>query len=184
LAWGLLYLYHNNILRGGIIMPAEKRSLVRAVEGLKQAVQSPTTQRGKSWTDRVEQALVVVEQSVWRHRANLKDDKGQVVDVDSSLNPSPVVARRAEGLDQDLDALLQEVQLLRRKVRDVHPGSASTTPDTAAGMLPFEPETAGLADFGVFCERVTQLLEHFKQFDEAEAALIQESVTMDLGAGD
>ena len=165
-------------------MPAEKRSLVRAVEELKQAVQSPTVQRGKSWADRVEQALTVVEQSVRRHRANLKDDKGQVVDVDSSLNPSPVVARRAEGLHQDLDELLQEVQMLRQKVRDVHPGSVSTAPDTAAGALPVAPDTADLADFGVFCERMTHMLERFEPFDEQKVALIQESVTMDLGAGD
>ena len=44
-----------------------------------------------------------------------------MVDVDSSLNPSPTVARRADQLREELDNLLQEAQVLRRKLQDVHP---------------------------------------------------------------
>jgi hypothetical protein len=55
---------------------------------------------------------------------------------------------------------------------------------TAAGALEVAPEAGDVADYGAFCARAEQLLKGFEHFDEEEAELIQESVTMDLGAGD
>ena len=164
-------------------MPTNKCSLANAVKGLKRVLGEDAAGREKNWTQRVDQALSALEQSVRRHRANLEDAEGRVVDVDSSLNPSPTVARRADQLREELDNLLQEAQLLRRKLQDVHP-AGRMDPSNTAGALTVAPEAGDVADFGVFCERAEHLLEGFQHYDEEESELIQESVTMDLGAGD
>jgi hypothetical protein len=165
-------------------MPAEKRSLTRAIENLKRIANASTAGRSPDWKERMDQALIVVEQAIGRHNATLSDDKGCVVDVDSSLNPSPVVARRADDLHHDLDDLQHQVRTLRQLLPSVHLAPADIDSTTAAGALPVAPEAADLADFGVFCERLKHVIEGFEQFDEQEADLIQHSVTLDLGAGD
>jgi hypothetical protein len=162
-------------------MPARKCTLATAVGELKQVLHED---RANDWIGRMEKALAGVEDAVRRHRAGLKDEEGRVVDVDTSLNPSPGVARRADALRQELDQLMQEAGRLRQKVKSLHPATGAVDAATAAGALPVAPETADVADFGVFCERVEHLLEGFEHFDEEEGRLMQESATMDLGAGD
>ncbi len=165
-------------------MPANKCSLANAVKGLTQMLGEDATGRAKDWTQRVDQALSALEHSVRRHRAHLEDAEGRVVDVESSLNPSPTVARRANQLCQELDSLLREAQALRGKLQGIHPSTEKMDASTAAGALAVAPEAGDVADFGVFCERAERLLEGFEHYDEEESELIQESVTMDLGAGD
>ena len=164
-------------------MSAEKQSLAKAVGGLKQVLAGNVAAQGPTWTGRVDQALDAVEQAIRQHRDTLSDAQGRVVDVDSSLNPSPGVARRADGLRQDLDNLLNQAAKLRGKLKTIHP-AAATDPSTAAGALPVAPEVGDATDFSVFCERAEQLLEGLGRYDEEEAELIEDSVTMDLGAGD
>ena len=164
-------------------MSAKKQSLARAVEGLKQALAGDAAGQGEAWVRRVDQALETVEQAVRHHRATLSDAEGRVVDVNTSLNPSPGVARRADGLRQELDNLLNQAAKLRGKLKTIHP-AAATDPSTAAGALPVAPEVGDATDFSVFCERAEQLLEGLGRYDEEEAELIEDSVTMDLGAGD
>jgi hypothetical protein len=164
-------------------MPAKKTSLGRAVEELRTVLDARGGQ-DKDWPRRVDQSLERIEQSARRHRAKLGDNEGRVVDVDTSLNPSPTVARRTEELRRELDALLHEARTLRERARTLHPVEPNINPATTAGALPVAPEAADVADFGVFCERVEHLLDGFEHFDEEETALIQESITLDLGAGD
>lgn len=165
-------------------MSAEKCSLARAVQELKDLLADGAGGRDTEWTRRMNRSLATIEQSARRHRAKLEDDGGRVVDVDTSLNPSPTVARRTDVLRRELDELMQEARSLRDKARTLHPVPEQPNPATAAGALAVAPEAADVADFGVFCERVEQLLEGFEHLDEEEAELIQESVTLDLGAGD
>ena len=164
-------------------MSAKKQSLARAVEGLKQVLAGDAAGQGEAWVRRVDQALDAVELAVRQHRATLSDDEGRIVDVNTSLNPSPGVARRADGLRQELDNLLNQAAKLRGKLKTIHP-AAATDPSTAAGALPVAPEVGDATDFSVFCERAEQLLEGLGRYDEEEAELIEDSVTMDLGAGD
>ena len=164
-------------------MSAKKQSLARAVEGLKQVLAGDAAGQGEAWVRRVDQALDAVELAVRQHRATLSDAEGRVVDVNTSLNPSPGVARRADGLRQELDNLLNQAAKLRGKLKTIHP-AAATDPSTAAGALPVAPEVGDATDFSVFCERAEQLLEGLGRYDEEEAELIEDSVTMDLGAGD
>jgi hypothetical protein len=164
-------------------MSAKKQSLARAVEGLKQALAGDAAGQGEAWVRLVDQALDAVENAVRQHRATLSDDEGRIVDVNTSLNPSPGVARRADGLRQELDNLLNQAAKLRGKLKTIHP-AAATDPSTAAGALPVAPEVGDATDFSVFCERAEQLLEGLGRYDEEEAELIEDSVTMDLGAGD
>lgn len=165
-------------------MLPEKHSLMTVVDELKRALTSDTAGRQSGWASRLDAAFATLEQAVSEHRANLSDEEGRVVDVDTPLNPSPTVARRAEALRQELAGLAQEARLLRRKLRDVHPSQGALDPATAAGALGVAPETADVTDFGVFCERCEQLLQRFEQYEAEEAELMQQSVTLDLGAGD
>jgi hypothetical protein len=163
-------------------MPAANVPLMQAMQGLKQALGSHGVGQ-KDWADRVGRALAAVEEAVRQHRDTLEDDEGRVVDVNTSLNPSPVVKRRADGLRAELNDLLKEAQALRAKVRGVH-ASAAADPKTLAGALPVAPEAGEATDFGVFWERARDLLARLGHFEEEEADLIQYSVTLDLGAGD
>jgi hypothetical protein len=165
-------------------MSAKKQSLARAVEGLKQVLAGDAAGQGEAWLRRVDQALDAVEHAVRQHRASLSDAEGRIVDVNTSLNPSPGVARRADGLRQELDNLLNQAAKLRGKLKTIHPDAAATDPSTAAGALSVAPEVGDATDFSVFCERAKQLLEGLGRYDEQEAELIEDSVTMDLGAGD
>jgi hypothetical protein len=163
-------------------MPATNVPLVQAMQGLKQALGSNGVGQ-KDWAERVARALEGVEAAVRQHRDTLEDEEGRVVDVNTSLNPSPVVKRRADGLRAELDGFLAEAQELRRKVGEVH-ASASVDPRTLAGALPVAPEAGDVPDFGVFWQRARDLLKGLGHFEEQEADLIQYSVTLDLGAGD
>jgi len=165
-------------------MSTKKQSFARAVDGLKQVLAGDVAGQGGAWVRRVDQALSAVERAVRQHRATLRDAEGRVVDVDSSLNPSPGVARRADGLSQELDSLLIEAQVLRTKLKGVHPSSGVTDPSTAAVSLPVAPEVGDRTDFSVFCQRAERLVERLGRYEEEEAQLILDSVTMDLGAGD
>jgi hypothetical protein len=165
-------------------MLPRKSSLVRSVEELRKVLDERDGDRGKDWPRRAEQCLERIEQSARRHRARLENADGRVVDLDTPLNPSPTVARRTDELRQDLGDLLREARTLRERARTLHPVAANTDPGTVAGVLPVAPEAADIADFAVFCERVERLLEGFEHVDEEETDLIQESITLDLGAGD
>lgn len=162
-------------------MPIDKSSLAGSVAELKRVLGEG---RENDWGRRMEQALAGVEEAVRRHREGLHDAEGRVIAVDAPLNPSPKIARRADGLRQELDHLLDEARRLRQKVGSVHPSAGTMDADTAAGALPVAPEMADVADFGVFRERIEHLLDDFQHFNTEEARLMQESVTMDLGAGD
>jgi hypothetical protein len=163
-------------------MPAVKDPLVQAMQGLKQALGSNGVGQ-KDWAERVGGALAAVEEAVRRHRDTLEDDEGRVVDVNTPLNPSPVVKRRADGLRRELDGFLEEARALRGKVRDLHAGHAAD-PTTLAGSLSVAPEGGDLPDFAVFWQRARDLLVGLGHFEEQEADLIQQSITLDLGAGD
>lgn len=165
-------------------MAEVKHPLAESIGELKRALGARDANREDDWMHRMDQALSSVERSAWQHRADLRDPEKRAVDVDTSLNPSPVVARRMDALRADLDGLLREAGRLRRKLHDLHPPAAKVDAETTAGALPVAPEAADVADYGVFCERAEQLLQGFEHFDQEEAGLIQESVTMDLGAGD
>ena len=164
-------------------MPYVKGSLAKAVEELRRVLAADSTGQEQNWISRVDQSLTAIEQAVKRQRARLSDAQGRVVDVDSPLNPSPTVARRADGLREELDGLLKEADALRGKLQVLHPSTGSMDL-SAAGALYVAPEMADISDFGTFCERAEQLLRRFEDYEEEEAELIQESITMDLGAGD
>src|SRR6185437_7678724 len=108
----------------GEAMPANKCSLANAVKELKRVLAEDAAGREKDWTGRMGQALSALEQSVRQHRAKLEDAEGRVVEVESSLTPSPTVARRADQLREELDRLLQDAHALRGKLQSTHPSRA------------------------------------------------------------
>lgn len=165
-------------------MTMTKQSLSQAGDDLKHVLAETAAGQGEDWCRRVSQALDRMEQSLRQHRATLRDAEGRVIDVDTSTNPSPGVARRADKLHQALDKLLGEVQTLHTKLNTVHPSAGVVDPSTAAGALPVEPEVGDQTDFSVFCERAEQFVRDLEHYNEAEVQLIEDNVTLDLGAGD
>lgn len=163
-------------------MPTTKVPLMQAIQGLKEALGSNGVGQ-QDWAGRVGHALEAVKEAVRQHRDSLEDEEGRLVDINTSLNPSPVVKRRADGLREELDHFLGEARDLRHKVEGVH-ASAVADPKTLAGALPVAPEAGEQPDFGVFWQRARDLLAGLSHFEEEEADLIQYSVTLDLGAGD
>jgi hypothetical protein len=165
-------------------MPVTKLSLSDALDALEQVLAENAAGRGEHWSRCVRQALVALEQSLRRHRATLSDAEGRVVDVDTALSPSPGAARRAGKLHQELDRLLNEAQTLRTKLNAVHPSAGVADASTAAGALSVAPEVGERTDFSVFCEQAEQLLTDLGNYNEEEAQLIEDNITLDLGAGD
>jgi hypothetical protein len=161
-----------------------KPYLVDVVSELKSVLAERAGGSAKSWLRRVESCLVRIERAARQHRDAFGDSEEKMVAVDTPLNPSPTVARRTEALRQELEALLHETARLREKTQTVSADPAPINPFAAAGALPVAPEAAEIADFGAFCERLERLLGDFEQFDRTETDLIQDSVTLDLGAGD
>jgi hypothetical protein len=107
-----------------------------------------------------------------------------VVDVDTSLNPSPGVDRRADKLHQELDRLLNQAQMLRAKLNAIHPSGGVANAATEAGALSVAPEVGDRTDFSVFCEEAEQFLTDLEHYKEEETMLIEDNITLDLGAGD
>jgi hypothetical protein len=165
-------------------MPVKKQSLLQALEELKHVLADDAAGQGEDWSRRMSQALATLEQFLRQHRATLSDAEGRVVDLDTSTNPSPGVARRADKLHQELDKLLGEAQTLREKLKAVHPSGGVETPSTDAGALPVAPEVGDRTDFSVFCEQVEELLKELEHYNEEEVRLIEDNITLDLGAGD
>ncbi len=165
-------------------MPVMKPSLIRVLDDLKHALADNAANQGESWSRRVRHALDTLEHFLRRHRVNLRDAEGRVVDVDTSLNPSPGVDRRADKLHQELDRLLNQAQMLRAKLNAIHPGGGVTNAATEAGALPVAPEVGDRTDFSVFCEEAEQLLTDLEHYKEEETMLIEDNITLDLGAGD
>lgn len=159
-------------------------TLIEARTELQNVLAERTAGSDRAWLDRVEPCLARLEQAARQHLANLGDDGENAGNGESSLQPSPKVARRTEALRQELEALRQEAATLRGQAQTVHPVAAPSNPRTAAGALSVAPEAAEIADFGVFYERLEQMLHDFEHFDEDETDMIQESVNLDLGAGD
>jgi hypothetical protein len=165
-------------------MAAKISSLVEAVSALKNVLSERATASETSGLRQMDSYLARIERAAQQHRRKLGEGNEEMVNVDTPLTSSPTVARRTDALRQELDALVQEATRLRRQAQTVHPVATAVNPATAAGALPVSPEAADVADLGVFYERLEQLLDRFEHFEEDETELIQDSVTLDLGAGD
>lgn len=165
-------------------MAAKMSSLVEAVSELKSVLSELASGSEKSGLRQIDSYLARIERAAQQHRRKLGEGNEEMVEVDTPLTSSPTVARRTDALRQELETLLHEATMLRKQTQTVHPVAASVNPATAAGALPVSPEAAEVADLGVFYERLEQLLDRFEHFEADETELIQDSVNLDLGAGD
>jgi hypothetical protein len=165
-------------------MLAQQDHLAKASRELKQALSEVSSRQAESWKRSVDHALAHLAPAIEERLSTLEDTEGRAVDVDTPLNPSPTVARRTLEFRQELTDLLREAQRLRGKLGSVQPTPETDTPANRAGALAVEPEVAEVTDFDVFCERLEQLVHRLGEYDEEEAKVIQQSVNLDLGAGD
>jgi hypothetical protein len=166
-------------------MRAKNDTLEKAMGELERALAEEAVGREADWAGRVDQVLAGIEAAVQQRAANLEPPDGKVVEVDRPRLPSPTVSRRAAGLRQELAGVLAEAQALRARVRGaVQAFGVPVQPAGLAGALPVAPEAGAIPDFGVFRQRVRELLTALAQYEEEEARLILESVTTDIGAPD
>jgi hypothetical protein len=142
---------------------------------LDQAVAADVPGRERAWAEAVVDALTHVEKALRQHRSAAKAPDGLLAEVDETR---PTLARQANGLRHDHDALLAQVLALRNEAQQAAEafqpaGSPSAT--TGAG---------GVADFGAIRRRAEQFLAGLQEAKAAETKLILESVNTDIGVGD
>ena len=142
-----------------------QQKLLEAMNRLQKATAESVADREPAWRQQVEDMLAQLEDAVPRHAQEIAATDGELVDVDRPLIPSPTLQHRGAHLGQELDRLLEETRSLRRELQD--PASLVNEPDSKR-----------------FCQRAHQLVQDLERCESQEAALIQESVTTDIGAGD
>jgi hypothetical protein len=144
-------------------MSATTDSLERALAELENVLAGPGAGLDARWAKGAALALAVVEQAVQQHTHGLEPPEGRVVELDRPAIPSPGLDRRLAGLQEELDGLRQEAAALRR--------AAQAGPTHARDLAALWRRTAALRDA-------------LARAGRQEAELVQESVTLDLGAGD
>jgi hypothetical protein len=166
-------------------MAKKPDALLNAADKLQGALAADVVGQERDWSDRVDQALSQLVEAIRQRAATWKSPEGKVVDVESPRLPSPTVARRGSELRRDLDGFLEQAKALQtdvRKVAQTFGGGAEVA--NLAGALPVAPEAGAVPDFGVFRQRADQLVEGIGRYIQQEAALILESVNIEVGAGD
>jgi hypothetical protein len=166
-------------------MAKKPDALLAAAEKLEEVLAADVAGQERDWADRVDQALTQVVDALQQRAATWKSPEGKVVDVESPRLPSPTVARRGSELRRELDGFLEQAKALQvdvRKVARTFGGEADVA--NRAGALPVAPEAGAVPDFGVFRQRAEQLVEGIRRYIQQEAALILESVNIEVGAGD
>lgn len=145
-------------------MSAQKDLLMGATEELRQALGEDTA-GGRGWGERVARALAGVERALRQRAGEPLSAEEPLADADRPLLPSPGVERRADELQHEAADLLREARALRGEV------SAGRGGDPAAGA-------------GTLAERLGRLVQALARHEQGEIDLVQESITLDIGAGD
>jgi hypothetical protein len=163
-------------------MSTLQANLHDATSRLEQAL-TATVAAATDWGRGLTQALADTEEAARQHAAELLAADDFLVAIDRPLLPSPAVMRRAIGLRRQLEGFRTELQALREKVGD----ALLISPDPIDGMaevvaLDQEPDLR--TDLRTFCRRACAVLQALQHYAKQEAALILESITTDIGAGD
>jgi hypothetical protein len=142
---------------------------------LGQAVTADVPGRERAWAEGVRDELAHVETALRQHWSAAKAPDGLLAEVDETR---PTLARQANELRHDHDALLAQVLALRNEAQQA--GEAfqpEGTPSAKTGA-------GGVADFGAIRRHAEQFLAGLQETKAAETKLILESVNTDIGVGD
>ena len=138
--------------------------LLRPVECLEQAIDSPVLGHEQQWAQAVAAALVELEQALRQHCADATTPQGVFAEVDGNRRG---LVRQVVELWGELDELLQKTAQLKG-------------PAECRAWLR-EQCAVGLA---ALAERASELVRGVHRLTDGEVDVVMESVNMDLGAGD
>lgn len=136
-------------------------SLPQALELLRQALAEPALGRERRWAEGVSSALRRVEAELRQHRSQAAEDDGPFAEVDVTR---PSLVRQREGLCREQGDLLRQAAALRAIA-------------ARCALRPSPP-------VALIREQAQELLVALQHNNQAETALVLESVTTDIGVGD
>jgi hypothetical protein len=142
-------------------MRAEKETLSTATASLARTLRGDGT---RAWAAGVERAVADVEQSARNQICFLGSPDGGVFDV-GTPHTTPGLYRRVGQLQENLRGLVAQMTALRSDLRQA-----------MASLAP--------GDFEEQRRRANDLLDALKAYTRAEANLIFESASLEVGAGD
>ncbi len=155
--------------------------LVAPVEQLESALATAAPGREHDWAREVEGILGRIEEALRRHVTDTDAAGGMFAKVDLTR---PTLARQVSSLRQEHTSFLDRAVELRREVRSAAGAFGPQAPSGGAEPLPAPAALRSVPDFGALRQQLGQLAKALKQHRDAEAGLVIESVTTDIGVGD
>jgi hypothetical protein len=163
-------------------MRARSELLQAPIEKLERALAKETPGRERAWAEEVDRTLGRVQQTWERHIEDAEAPDGMFAEVDLTR---PSLVREVGELCHEHQDMFRQLQALREEVRQAA-RAFNTSPDTGGptGAFPEPAATDSIPDFGVLRQQLEQFLAALIGHRDHEAALVIESVTTDIGAGD
>jgi len=153
--------------------------MLDVLDDLEQAVAGAVPGQERAWAERVGQSLARVEGVLRHHAAEAEAPAGLFARVDLTR---PSFARQVGTLRHEHEDFLVRAAALQREAEAAT--RAFQPPDAGQTALP-EPARAGaIPDFNALRRDAQQFLAALRHHYELENDLVQETVTMDIGAGD
>jgi hypothetical protein len=161
-------------------MNARQDTLLPPVERLETALSALAPGREHDWAGEVDAVLGGVEEALRRHVADTDSAGGMFAKVDLTR---PTLVRQVSALRQEHTSFLEQAEALRQEVRSAGRAFDAQAP-AGAGRLPPPTAPGTVPDFGSLRKRLGDFAAALKHHRDAEAGLVIESVTTDIGVGD
>jgi hypothetical protein len=150
-------------------------------DDLSQALAQNIPGREGDWAGNLCVVLGNVERALRRHAAAAEAPDGLYADVDLTR---PTLARRVAELRRQHAGFLDQVRSLRRELEAVRQAWRPYERLTGADTLPDLPAVGAVPDLGALRQRVEDFWVALREHTRAEADLVVETVTTDIGVGD
>jgi hypothetical protein len=147
-------------------MQLTSEALSAAAASLETALEEGAEHGLRVWAARVDQALSVVEQAIWRRDGAFESPEGGT-SLEGGRAPSPGTDRDLDRLHDERNDLLAEAGALRWRLRRL-----------------LEDNTDDKAQPEAICRRAAALLGALERYERDETWLVLEVATTDIGAGD
>src|SRR5262249_31552384 len=129
----------------------------------------------------VDAVLGGVVKALRRHVAETDCAGGMFTEVDLTR---PTLVRQVSTMRREHASFLERAGALRREVRGAAAAFEPQAPGGGAGALPPPAARGTVPDFGSLRRRLGEFAAALKHHRDAEAGLVLESVTTDIGVGD
>jgi Hemerythrin HHE cation binding domain len=156
--------------------------LAQAIERLEHTMEAEVPGHEYQWATETGAALTGLDAVLRKHAVMAEAPDGLFSEID--LN-RPTLSRQVGKLEREHKDFLERVRDLRTQVQSAATIFQSPRPQvSSSGSLPAPASTAGVADFGALRQQLAKFLGALREHHDCENALVIESVTTDLGAGD